>query len=171
MAHIGLFLHSRAQRVPNVQNTGFRSVFLHHPAVRDAYARPAHIGLPYSPLHDHKTLANTRNGQSYYVNASHRRGDRGRAPTAAIAHHDRLWGRSRRLIISPAHGASVEPQGAELQPRDPPPAASAHRPAAAPETRAAEAREGARGMASRPIRTASGGDPGGYAYLRLAAYP
>ena len=42
-----------------------------------------------------------------------------------------------------AHGASVEPQGAELQPRGPPPAASAHRPAAAPETRSAEAREGA----------------------------
>ena len=93
------------------RNTGLRSFFLHQPAVRDAYARPAHIGLPYSPLHDHKTLANTRNVRSYYVNASHRRGDRGRAPTAAIAHHDRLWGRSRRLIISPAHGASVEPQG------------------------------------------------------------
>ena len=108
------------------------------------------LGSHYSPLHDRKTTANTRNGRSYYVNASHRRGDRGRAPIAAVAHHDRLWGRSRRLIISPTHGASVEPQGAELQPRGPPPAASARPTAAAPETRAAEARADRRRRPSGP---------------------
>ena len=53
-------------------------------------------------------------------------------------------------IISPAHGASVEPQGAELQPRGPPPAASVRRPAAAPETRAAEARKDSRRRPSGP---------------------
>ena len=157
-----------------VGSGGLRSFFLHQPAVCDAYARPAHIGLPYSPLHDHKTLANTRNGRSYYVNASPQtRRPRSRAnPSHRPPRvHDRLWGRSRWLRISPAHGASVETQGAELQPRGPPPTASSRRPAAAPETRSTEAREGARGTASRPIRTASGGDPGGYAYLRLAAHP
>ena len=118
----------------------------------NAYARPAYTWLSHSPLHDRKTLANARNGRSYYVNASHRRGDRGRAPTAAMAHHDRLWGRSRRLLISTARGASVEPQGAELQPRGPPPAASARPTAAAPETRAAEAREDSR---RRPSGTGS----------------
>ena len=53
-------------------------------------------------------------------------------------------------IISPAHGASVEPQNAELQPRGPPPAASARPTAAAPETRAAEARADRRRRPSGP---------------------
>ena len=167
--HIGFSRFFRAQRVPKVRNTGLRSVFLHQPAVRDAYARPAYTWLSHSPLHDRKTLANARNGRSYYVNASHRQGDRGRAPSAAIAHHDRLWGRSRRLIISPAHGASVEPQGAELQPRGPPPAASARWPAARSRDAAAEAREAARGSPLLPTTAASWGDPRLYPHLRLTA--
>ena len=58
---------------------------------------------------------------------------RGRAQDDATAQCDGLWGRSRRLGISPSHGASVAPRSAELRPRGLPPAASARPTAAAPD--------------------------------------
>jgi hypothetical protein len=96
---------------------------------------------------------------------------RGRAQNDATAQCDGLWGQSRRLGISPSHGASVAPRSAELRPRGPPPAASARPTAAAPDDPIDARSRGARGSPPTPIRVASGPPPGGYQHLRLAARP
>ena len=60
-AHIGLFLHFRAHSVRKLRDGGLRSDFLHHQGGCDAYTRPAHAVLAYSPLDARMITPNMRN--------------------------------------------------------------------------------------------------------------
>ena len=94
------------------------------------------------------------------------RGARGCAQIAAAAHHGRLQGRPAALSASTAHGAMIAPRHAVLRPRFEAQAASAHGPAATPETAAEEA---ARKSPLLPTTAASSGDPRLFPHLRLIA--
>ena len=92
-----------------------------------------------------------------------------RARNATAARHGRLCGRSRRLSISAARGASDAPQSVERRPSGQPLAASARRATAAHERSMRPAGAAARATPPPPTTAASEGDPGGYRYLRIAA--
>ena len=161
--HIRLFLHSRAQRVRKVLNSGLRSFFSHQPPVRNAYARRAHSRLPYSPLHDRETASNTRNCRSAsphvhplerLLNALYRHQTHLQRTTSRS---DRMTHRTRPADRPKVHTLrSTYPLNAQTSFQS-----RGFRADGIAGLRTDEADEAARGTAPRPIRTASRGDPGG----------